>query len=296
MFTDKKPRASKSRRDPLLFKTVPEFRAWRGGDGGNVIFVPTMGALHEAHSSLMERARELGKRLVVSIFVNPLQFGPHEDFALYPRNLERDLEVCAKAGVDAVLYPTAEEIYPEGRETCTKVLPPPRLSDVLEGAFRPGFFTGVATVVAKLFNIVQPDMAVFGEKDYQQLLVVKQLVSDLKLPIKIVEIPIVRAQDGLALSSRNAYLSTEQREKAPLLYKALQETVKQVRSGIVSVEQALEAGRKMIVASGDFELQYLDARDKQTFVPYADAKDGFVVLVAAKLGDVRLIDNIVLRD
>src|SRR5271163_3678839 len=186
MFIDQVSRQSMSNRRPRLFKTVPECRVWREEVDGRVVLVPTMGALHDAHSSLVARAVELGERVVVSIFVNPLQFGPNEDFASYPRTFEQDLEVCAKAGVDAVLYPASEDIYPEGKENCTKVLPPPRLSDVLDGAVRPGFFTGVATVVAKLFNIVQPDVAVFGEKDYQQLLVVKQLVSDLNLPIKIV--------------------------------------------------------------------------------------------------------------
>jgi pantoate--beta-alanine ligase len=286
--------ADRSERLPVLFRRVSDFRAWRAEAEGRVVIVPSMGALHDGHVALIKRGRELGKHLAVWIFVNPLQFGPKEDFGSYPRTFEQDLETCAKGGVDAVFSPNVEEIYPQGKENCTAVVPKPELSDVLEGTFRPGFFTGVATVVAKFFNIMRPDVAMFGEKDYQQLLVVRKMVQDLNLPISIEAVPIVRAEDGLALSSRNAYLTPEQRKKAPLLYKTLKMVLEKIDSGS-RVEDALEEGRAKFSADEDFSLQYLEARDSHTFVPHASAKDALVVLVAAKLANVRLIDNLVMR-
>jgi pantoate--beta-alanine ligase len=284
-----------NKRQPLVVKTVSDFRAWRAEAEGKVALVPTMGALHEGHVSLIKRGRELGKQLAVWIFVNPLQFGPKEDFGSYPRTFEQDLETCAQAGVDVIFSPSVEEIYPDGKDKSMTVVPNPELGDVLEGTFRPGFFTGVATVVAKFFNIMQPHVAMFGEKDYQQLMVIRRMVQDLNLPIAIEALPIVRAEDGLALSSRNAYLSSEQRKKAPLLYQSLKMVEEKIRSGSTSVEDALAEGRAKISACEDFSLQYLEARDSRTFAPQASAKDALVVLVAAKLSNVRLIDNVVVR-
>jgi len=291
---DGRPVPDRNKRRPLVLKTVSDFRAWRAEAQGRVALVPTMGALHEGHISLIKRGRELGKHLAVWIFVNPLQFGPKEDFGSYPRTFDQDLETCANTGVDVIFYPAVEEIYPDGKEKCMTVAPPPELGDVLEGTFRPGFFTGVATVVAKFFNIMQPHVAMFGEKDYQQLLVIRRMVRDLNLPVSIEAAPIVRTEDGLALSSRNAYLSPEQRKQAPLLYQTLKLVEEKIRSGS-SVEDALAEGRAKISAGEEFSLQYLEARDSCTFAPHASAKDALVVLVAAKLSNVRLIDNIVLR-
>jgi pantoate--beta-alanine ligase len=281
---------------PIVLETVSEFRAWRAKVKDTLALVPTMGALHEGHFSLIEQGRKRGELLAVWIFVNPLQFGPKEDFGAYPRALERDLGECARLGVDVVFAPSVEEMYPCGKDNCIAVVPISELGDVLEGEFRPGFFTGVATVVTKFFNVIQPDVAIFGEKDYQQLLVIKQMVRDLNFPVTVEACPTVRAEDGLAMSSRNTYLSREQRQIAPLLQKALKFVEDKIRSKHSSVEEALDAGRQMISASGEFTLQYLDARDSQTFAPHANAKNSLVLLVAAKLGNVRLIDNIVMRD
>jgi pantoate--beta-alanine ligase len=281
---------------PLVFKTVSEFRNWRAEVEGTVALVPTMGALHAGHISLIKQGRERGRHLAVWIFVNPLQFGPKEDFGSYPRTFEQDLEVCSKTGVDVIFCPSVEEIYPHGKENCTTVVPTPELGDVLEGKFRPGFFTGVSTVVAKFFNIMQPHVAMFGEKDYQQLLVIRHMVHDLNLAVAIEAAPIVRAEDGLALSSRNAYLSPEQRKVAPLLYRTLKSVEEKIRSGSMSVEQALDEGRAMITACEQFGLQYLEARDSNNFAPHDSAKNELVLLVAAKLANVRLIDNVIVRD
>jgi pantoate--beta-alanine ligase len=294
---EKGPQSSRGKvGSPLVLETVSDFRAWRAKVKGTLALVPTMGALHEGHFSLIERGREKGEQLAIWIFVNPLQFGPKEDFGAYPRTLERDLEECARLGVDLVFAPSVEEMYPLGKDNCMTVVPVPELGNVLDGEFRPGFYTGVATVVMKFFNVIQPDVAMFGEKDYQQLLVIKQMVRDLNLPVTIEACPTVRADDGLAMSSRNAYLSREQRQVAPLLQKALKLVEEKIRSKKLSVGEALDLGRRMISDSGEFTLQYLDARDSQTFAPHANAKNGLVLLVAAKLGNVRLIDNIVMRD
>jgi len=287
--------SDKNPESPLLKHTVSEFRQWRQEVNGPLAIVPTMGALHDGHLSLIKMGRQLGHKLAVWIFVNPLQFGPREDFGSYPRTFEKDLETCSRAGVDVVFCPSVSEIYPHGKDNCATVVPPPELAGILEGSFRPGFFTGVATVVTKFFNIMRPDIAMFGEKDYQQLLVVRQMVFDLNLPVSIQAVPIVRAQDGLALSSRNAYLTLEQRSAAPLLFQTLKMVETKIRAG-QPVEQALNEGRAAIEKSKRFELQYLEARDSLTFAPHLEAENPLVVLVAAKLQGVRLIDNIVLRD
>lgn len=281
-----------------MLECVDAVRLWRRNatvKGERVGFVPTMGALHEGHLSLMRAARNECDRVVASIFVNPLQFAPHEDFGKYPRTFQRDLELMSAEGVDAVFYPNEKEMYPEGRESVTRVVPPCELADCLEGHFRPGFFTGVATVVAKLFNIVLPEAAFFGEKDYQQLLVVKRMVGDLNLPIQVTPVATVREADGLALSSRNVYLSEEERKIAPMLNRTLNFVKDAAQSGQLSLEAALEKGRADLKALPDVELQYLEARQADTFQPAAQFELPMVVVLAAKLKNVRLIDNVVVR-
>jgi len=281
-----------------VLECVDAVRLWRRNatvKGERVGFVPTMGALHEGHLSLMRAARNECDRVVASIFVNPLQFAPHEDFGKYPRTFQRDLELMSAEGVDAVFYPNEKEMYPEGRESVTRVVPPCELADCLEGHFRPGFFTGVATVVAKLFNIVLPEAAFFGEKDYQQLLVVKRMVGDLNLPIQVTPVATVREADGLALSSRNVYLSEEERKIAPMLNRTLNFVKDAAQSGQLSLEAALEKGRADLKALPDVELQYLEARQADTFQPAAQFELPMVVVLAAKLKNVRLIDNVVVR-
>jgi len=281
-----------------VLECIDAVRLWRRTatiQGERVGFVPTMGALHEGHLSLMRAARSECDRVVASIFVNPLQFAPHEDFGKYPRTFERDLELMSQEGVDAVFYPNEKEIYPEGRESVTRVSPPVELADCLEGYFRPGFFVGVATVVAKLFNIVLPEAAFFGEKDYQQLLVVKRMVHDLNLPIQVTPVPTVREKDGLALSSRNVYLSEAERKLAPLLNGTLNFVKDAAQSGELSLEAALEKGRKDLQAMDGIDLQYLEARHGETFQPAHEFELPTVILLAAKLKGVRLIDNVVVR-
>jgi len=281
-----------------VLDSIDAVRLWRRNatvKGERVGFVPTMGALHEGHLMLMRAARKECDRVVASIFVNPLQFAPHEDFGKYPRTFQRDLELMSEEGVDAVFYPEEKEMYPEGRGSVTKVFPPTELADCLEGHFRPGFFTGVATVVAKLINIVLPEAAFFGEKDFQQLLVIKRMVHDLNLPIQVTAVPTVREKDGLALSSRNVYLSEEERKIAPLLNRTLNFVKDSAQSGQSSLEAALEKGRNDLKALPDVELQYLEARQADTFMPAAQFELPLVVLLAAKLKNVRLIDNVVAR-
>ncbi|MBC8000423.1 MAG: pantoate--beta-alanine ligase [Leptolyngbya sp.] len=281
-----------------VLDSIEAVRVWRHNamkSGERVGFVPTMGALHEGHLTLMRQARAECDRVVASIFVNPLQFGPKEDFGRYPRTFESDLQMMSQAGVDAVFFPSEQEMYPDGRESVTRVVPNPELADCLEGHFRPGFFTGVATVVAKLFNIILPEAAFFGEKDYQQLQVVSRLARDLNLPIQIVPVKTVRELDGLAMSSRNVYLGEEQRLLAPLLYKTLTSVKDAAQSGKLSLQEALERGRNELMVMPGLELQYLEARNGDTFLAVTDFELPTVFLVAAKLKEVRLIDNIVAR-
>jgi pantoate--beta-alanine ligase len=279
---------------PRIFKTIAEFRDWRKALGGTLALVPTMGALHDGHISLIERAKAAADHTVVYIFVNPLQFGPNEDFAAYPRTLEADTERCRQAGVDAVFHPSEDEIYPHGKDNCTKVVPPADLADVLEGAYRPGFFTGVATVLAKFFAIVEPDKAIFGEKDFQQLLIVRRMVADLNMPVKVIGAPLIREKDGLAGSSRNIYLTAEKREVAAVLYQALQATAEAIEQRKQqTIEQCLAIGKGMIESTKQFTIQYFEARDSITLLPHEQAENDLVILVAAKLDGVRLIDNVV---
>lgn len=283
-----------------LLESISALRQWRQ-QPGTVALVPTMGALHEGHLSLVRQAGELAERVVVSIFVNPTQFGPNEDYARYPRTLAADLEALADLSVDAVFVPSADEMYPD---------PPARVSlrvgdlgSILEGASRPGHFDGVCQVVAKLFNLVQPQVAVFGEKDAQQLAVIRQLVRDLNFPVEIVGAPIVRESDGLARSSRNAYLSTEERLAAPVLFRSLEQgiaagsangqvdppaAVNQVMQTLVS-EPLVEPEYAAVVNRDSFELVALATVGNVEY--FNPPKGDLTLLVAARLGNTRLIDN-----
>ncbi|WP_456342540.1 pantoate--beta-alanine ligase [Thermovibrio sp.] len=257
--------------------------------GKEVGFVPTMGYLHEGHLSLVRRARSENDAVVVSIFVNPTQFGPNEDFEKYPRDLERDAELLRREGVDYLFHPKAEEMYPEGYSTFVEVL---GLTEGLCGAKRPGHFRGVATVVTKLLNIVQPERAYFGEKDFQQLQVIKRLVKDLNIPVKIVGCPIVREKDGLALSSRNTYLSPEERESAVALYRGLKLAKELFEKGERSAEKIKEEVEKLILSYPKVKkIDYVEIVDSETLKPVKEVKEGDTIALAVFVGSTRLIDN-----
>lgn len=258
--------------------------------GGSLGMVPTMGFLHDGHQSLMAEARRGDDRVVVSLFVNPTQFGPNEDFERYPRNLEGDLAVCEAAGVDWVYAPPVEDLYPQGPGTM--VVPPPELTERLCGAFRPGHFAGVATVVTKLFAMWQPDRAYFGQKDYQQTVVIRRLVSDLRLPVEVVVAPTVREPDGLAMSSRNVYLSPEARQRARALPRALQAAWEAARRPGSSPEVVRDAARSVLAEVPELSVQYVEVVDPLTLGPTTDLAGDRVVLVAAYAGETRLIDNV----
>ena len=262
--------------------------AWRHA-GQRIGFVPTMGNLHAGHLALVAEARRLAERVVVSIFVNPLQFGPQEDFAAYPRTLARDQELLAGAGTDLLFAPTVEAVYPRGQAEQTRV-EVPGISDILCGASRPGHFVGVATVVCKLFNMVQPDLAVFGEKDFQQLQVIRLMTLDLSLPVAVHGLATVREADGLAMSSRNGYLTAEERARAPALYQTLRHCAERLRQGqdIATVEG--QAGEE--IAAAGFGPDYFSVRRAADLaLPQAGDRE-LVVLAAARLGRARLIDNV----
>ncbi len=265
-----------------------QVRAWRSA-GELVGLVPTMGNLHRGHLSLVEALQSRVQRVVVSVFVNPTQFGPGEDFDAYPRTLEADREALASKGVDVVFAPPVREIYPDGPELRTRV-DVPTLSDMLCGASRPGHFTGVATVVSKLFNIAQPDVAAFGKKDYQQLLVIRQMVRDLHFPLELLPVDTSREPDGLALSSRNAYLSAEERTQAPLLAQTLQGAVKRLQSGEAAAR--VEAWGRETLNAGGFETDYFSVRRQADLKEPQHGDRELVVLAAARLGRARLIDNV----
>lgn len=260
---------------------------WRKA-GQRIGFVPTMGALHQGHATLMREARQNMDRLVVSIFVNPTQFGPNEDFSRYPRPLEKDLALLQEEGVDAVWLPTPELMYPTGFSTSIRVSP---MNEWLCGAFRPGHFDGVATVVAKLFHQVSPDAAFFGEKDYQQLCILRRMAADLNIPVMIQGVPTVRESDGLALSSRNQYLSAEERALAPTLYRILSDTRAAIRNG-ANVADTLANGKAAILAAGFRRVDYLELRDAQSLSPLSHYHAPARLLAAAHLGTTRLIDNV----
>jgi len=257
--------------------------------GGKVALVPTMGALHKGHLVLVRQARRRADKVIVSIFVNPTQFAPTEDFASYPRTFARDLAELEKLEVDLVWAPGADVMYPQG--FATRIVPEGPALAGLEDRFRPHFFGGVATVVAKLFTQCRPDFAMFGEKDFQQLKVVTRMAKDLDLPVRVIGVPTVREPDGLALSSRNAYLSDAERAGAPTLYRVLTACAAKMSAG-TPIAKALDEARGEIMAAG-FALDYLEARHAETLVPVASAKDGPIrLLVAARIGKTRLIDNI----
>jgi pantoate--beta-alanine ligase len=273
-----------------IARTLTNLRKARGGFGRKTVaLVPTMGALHRGHLALVKEARRRADRVIVSIFVNPAQFAPHEDFGSYPRTFAGDIAALTDAKADLVWAPAADLMYPEG--FATRIEPAGVAKAGLEDKFRPHFFGGVATVVAKLFIQTQPDFALFGQKDYQQLRVITQMAKDLDLPVKIVGMPTVRERDGLALSSRNAYLSTEQRAVAPILYQVLKDCAAMIKAG-ETVDAVLADGRAEIARAG-FAIDYLEARHALTLAPIATPKDGPIrLLVAAKLGTTRLIDNV----
>ena len=271
-----------------VFTTIREVRrdlAEARRKGLSIEFVPTMGAFHRGHLRLMQTARRDGGALVVSIFVNPLQFGPAEDFETYPRDLDADLVMAEEEGVDAVFAPTVAEMYPEG-QIQTRI-DPGRLGTVLEGAHRPGHFAGVATVCAKLFNIVGPDRVYLGRKDAQQVAVLQQMVRELNLPIELIPCPTVREDEGLAMSSRNRRLSPGERKEAPAIFEALEAA----RQETGTAEALLAAARQVLDRHPAVQVQYLEVVHPQTFEPVDRVPPEALLVVAAHLGSVRLIDN-----
>ena len=277
---------------PKILRTVPSLRRamepYRKA-GASIALVPTMGALHRGHMALVREARRRAKRVVVSIFVNPTQFAPHEDFASYPRSFATDLKALRTQNIDVVWAPAVEAMYPDG--FTTRLAPEGPAKAGLEDEYRPHFFGGVATVVAKLFTQVSPDFAFFGQKDYQQLRVVTQIAKDLDLPVKVIGVSTVREPDGLALSSRNVYLSSAERAVAPMLYKVLKDCASRIKSG-EKIDRVLNVGRIEVDLAG-FGLDYFEARHALTLAPVVSLKEGPVrLLIAARLGKTRLIDNV----
>ncbi len=274
-----------------LVRTVADLRSrvrdWRGV-GEAVALVPTMGALHEGHLQLVRHAQGIARRVVVSLFVNPTQFGPNEDYAVYPRDEDSDRSKLAGLGCDLLFAPGVDEMYPP--DSLSRVMVP-SLGDLLEGEYRPGFFTGVATVVCKLLLQALPDVAVFGEKDYQQLLVIRRMVADLWIPARIEGAPTVREPDGLALSSRNAYLSTKERAIAPALNRILREVAAGVLGGADPIVRG-ELGAAELLREGFTSVDYVTVRDAETLLPWPGPTRPGRVLAAARLGKTRLIDNI----
>ncbi len=264
---------------------------WRR-EGLKIAFVPTMGFLHEAHLSLVRKAKELGDKTVVSIFVNPLQFGPKEDYKEYPRDTKRDLELLKNEGVDAVFIPEPEEMYPPDFQTYVEVT---RLTTGLCGAFRPGHFKGVTTVVLKLFNIINPDIAVFGEKDYQQLQVIRQMVKDLNMDTEIVAHPTVREEDGLAMSSRNIYLSSDEKKSATSLYKALLLAKKLISEGEKDPQKIKKEMEKFIHSFPFTRVQYIEFIDPVNLEPVKEINKPVLCALAVFVGKARLIDNMLIN-
>lgn len=277
---------------PIIVHTVPALRreiARYRKSGKTVALVPTMGALHRGHLALVRQGQKRADRVVVSIFVNPTQFAPTEDFGSYPRTLKGDIEALAAAKADLVWAPSPAIMYPQG--FATRLAPEGAALAGLEDKFRPHFFGGVATVVAKLFTQVTPDFAMFGQKDYQQMRVVTQMAKDLDLPLKVIGMATVREKDGLALSSRNVYLSELERGHAPVLYRTLKDCAARIKAG-EPIEMVLEEGRGRI-RQAEFAVDYLEARHALTLAPVASLKAGPIrLLVAAKIGKTRLIDNL----
>jgi len=276
--------------------TIDEMRATRHAarrKGKTVGLVPTMGALHEGHLSLVRMARAQCDLVVVSIFINPLQFGPHEDLAKYPRNFDRDRDLLEREGVEVIFAPTVEEMYPAGAITYVTV---EALSDRLCGRSRPGHFRGVTTVVSKLFHIVEPDRAFFGQKDAAQSVIIRRMVRDLDIPVQVVIGPIVREPDGLAMSSRNAYLDAPQRLSALVLHRSLLAVQERFDRGERKVQALIEAGKQVFSEDPSVRLDYLEIVDPETLDPVDDLSQRALVAVAAFVGKARLIDNVVLSE
>jgi pantoate--beta-alanine ligase len=277
-----------------VFETIAAFRAARKSFEGALGLVPTMGYLHDGHLELVRRAKAECDHVAVSIFVNPTQFGPREDLARYPRDLPRDLDLLRAEGVDLVFTPTADEMYPPGYSTYVEV---EHVTAPLEGARRPGHFRGVATVVCKLFNIAGADRAYFGQKDAQQAVVIRQMVRDLNLPIQIVIVPTVREPDGLAMSSRNVYLSREERAAAPILYRALSEAKQRYDSGEREAGTLRDSMHRMIEAEPLAQIEYVSVADPVTLQELeGPIRRGALLSLAVRFGATRLIDNILLED
>lgn len=276
-----------------ILKTPTEIqtlvREWRR-QGIKVALVPTMGNLHEGHMELVRHAQTLGERVIVSIFVNPTQFNRPDDLANYPRTLDKDMEKLISVGCDAVFTPDAQTMYPTGG-LATRVIVP-GISDILEGEKRPGHFTGVATIVCKLFNLVQPDVALFGQKDFQQLMVIRQMAEDLNMPIEIIGLPTVRESDGLAMSSRNNYLTPEQRAIAPRLQQVLQSTLKRLNSGEYENYIELQQWAMDQLNQQGFKAEYIEIRRAIDLLPPNTEDTDLVLLASAWLGKARLIDNL----
>jgi pantoate--beta-alanine ligase len=278
---------------PLIVRTVPALRravdSFRGKKQATIALVPTMGALHDGHVSLVRLAKRSADKVIVSIFVNPAQFAPSEDFSSYPRTWKSDVAKLAAEKVDAIWNPDVKTMYPDG--FATRIVPEGPATVGLEDRFRPHFFGGVATVVGKLFTQVRPDVAIFGEKDFQQLQVVTRMAGDLDLGVKVIGSRTVRERDGLAMSSRNVYLSSEERRVASELYRALKQSARRLQGG-GDIAAAMAGGAEMVTAAG-FALDYFEVRHAETLESVASAKDGPLrILVAARLGKTRLIDNI----
>ncbi len=277
----------------LMIQDIAQLRAlirqWRSA-GERVAFVPTMGNLHQGHLQLVDTAKQRADRVIVSIFVNPMQFGANEDLDNYPRTLEQDCQGLTEHGADAVFTPTPQLMYPRGLDVQTFV-EVPLLGDFHCGASRAGHFRGVSTVVTKLFNLVQPDIACFGQKDYQQLAIIRQMVVDLSMPIEIIGVATTRADDGLALSSRNGYLTAEQRGTAPALYRVLQWMKQELNQGFSDLRLLEQQAKDQLSAAG-FRPDYVNISNRQTLVPAVDLTSPLVILAAAHLGTTRLIDNI----
>jgi pantoate--beta-alanine ligase len=279
-------------RSPMIVRTIPALR--RALDGlrakkATTALVPTMGALHDGHVSLVRLAKRRAAKVVVSIFVNPTQFAPSEDFGSYPRTWKADVGKLAAENVDLIWNPDVKTMYPDG--FATTILTEGPATAGLEDRFRPHFFGGVSTVVGKLFTQVRPDFAIFGEKDFQQLRVVTRMAADLDLGVRVIGSKTVRERDGLAMSSRNVYLSADERRAAPELYRAMQESARRLRAGN-DIEAAMAGGAELIVNTG-FALDYFELRHAETLAPVSSTKDGPMrILVAAKIGNTRLIDNL----
>jgi pantoate--beta-alanine ligase len=278
-----------------VIERVDEMRQWAEAErraGRRIVLVPTMGALHEGHLSLVREGKKSGERLVASLFVNPAQFGPNEDLAAYPRDFERDSEMLEKEKVDILFHPSAAEMYPEGYQTYVDV---ERLGPLLCGEFRPGHFRGVATVVAKLFNIVRPHAAIFGEKDYQQIQVIRRMAKDLNFDVDIVGYPTVREKDGLAMSSRNVYINQQERAAALSLSRSLKQAESLVRQGERESKRIVAAVRAEIEKEPLARIEYARVCDPETLEEVATVKGAAVLALAVRVGKARFIDNTTLK-